>query len=184
MLPLHAEVLHGAVDHRGRQIVDGTRVRVERRRGGQNNGSRFGQGGHVAQMDERIGRFAHHAHQRTPLLEHHVGGALDERQRHARGDASHAAHRGGYYYHGVESGRAARRGREHVGVIVTHDLGRGGQPLALVLQNLGGAVAHDERDALDLRRLAKYLQTSAGVYRSARARYGCNDFHGLIFISN
>ncbi len=29
MLPLHAEVLHGAVDHRGRQIVDGTRVRVE-----------------------------------------------------------------------------------------------------------------------------------------------------------
>ena len=98
-----------AVGDRTAQLLDALRRGIERRRCGQDHRPGLGQRRHVAQVYERQGRFAYDEHQPAPLLEHHVGGPLDQALRRTGGHTPHGTYRRRHDRHAVVTRRAARR---------------------------------------------------------------------------
>src|SRR5690348_5055033 len=76
---LHAHVIEHALHDEVDQITYLLGLVVEPRRRGQHDRPGFGGQREVAEVDERERRLAGDEHQRPPLLERHVGSALDER---------------------------------------------------------------------------------------------------------
>ena len=100
---------------------DVARMGVERWCGGQNNCASLGEGGHIAEVNQRIWRLAHHENKAAALLQHNIGCAFDKGLRYARGHASDGANTRWHNHHSIPSCRATSWCREHIFVVVLFD---------------------------------------------------------------
>ncbi len=167
----------GAVGDRTAQLLDALRRGIERRRCGQDHRPGLGQRRHVAQVYERQGRFAYDEHQPAPLLEHHVGGPLDQALRRAGGHTPHGTYRRRHDRHAVVTRRAARRRGEHVVVRILTDASVYGQRHPLVRHHLAGVAAAHERDLRHARRGEQPFYRQAGIDGAAGGGYGDYEPH-------
>lgn len=71
-------MLHGTGRYGHAELLDGRGVEVEGWRCRHDDSSSLGEGGHVAQVDKRVGCFACHDDQLTALFEHDIGTTLDK----------------------------------------------------------------------------------------------------------
>ena len=116
-------MLEDAGDVVAGDVVDGLRVVVEGGDEGEDGGSCFGGGGHVADMDEVEGGLADAEDEGAVFLEANVGGALDEVLGEAVTDAGEGAHGAGQHDHAVAGVGTAGDGSADVFVGELRDLG-------------------------------------------------------------
>lgn len=84
--------------------------------GGGDDGAGFGEGGHVAEVDEGVGCLAGDDNQRAALLQLDIGNATNEVIGGARGNPGQSTHCAWYDYEGVR-GVGARGVSVVVGVV-------------------------------------------------------------------
>ena len=101
------DVREDAVDVFAGNLVGGHRLEIKGGDDGEDGRSGFGRERHVAQVNTIEGGFAHTEDQRAALFEADVGGALDELNRHAVGDAGQRSHTAWENDHGVGGVRSA-----------------------------------------------------------------------------
>ena len=95
------QLVEYARDHEVDDVGDGLRMRVEARRGRKDHRAGMREPRHVVEVDHRQRRLARHQHERTPLLEHDVGGALDQVVGEPVRDRAERAHAAGTHGHRV-----------------------------------------------------------------------------------
>ena len=99
-------MLQHAVDVVARDVFDCLRMVVESGDDGEDGGAGFGDGGHVADVDEVEWGLADAEDEAATLLEADVGCALDEVAGKAVSDGAEGAHGAGENDHRVDGGRA------------------------------------------------------------------------------
>ena len=113
-----------AIDEFAGNLVGGVGLEVERGDDREDRRAGFGSERHVAQMNAVERRLAHAEDQRPAFLQANVGGALDELDGHAVGDARQRSHAAGQDDHGVGWVRAAGHVGADVGVVLLLDFVR------------------------------------------------------------
>ena len=104
--------------HEVGEIVERLRPLVERRHRRKDHGARLGAQNHVLELRQAHRRFTRHDDERTALLEHHVGGALDQIPGETVRDTGERLHRAGHDRHPVRIVAAARDRRAEVPIAV------------------------------------------------------------------
>ena len=170
---------HSALADGEGESVDIAGLEVERGRGGEDDSASLGEGGHITQMDKRIGGLAHDEDQAAALLEHDIGSALDKALRHAGGDASHAAHGGGDDEHGIPACRATGQRRPHIIVIVALEARIIGEGDALGSDDIGTMAAHDKGDTLHSSTGEEQLEALASIDGTTGTRNGDDNIHNI-----
>ena len=165
------------VEHAGDDVIDDVvdrlRMVIERRHRRHDRHAHAGELEHVLEMHLGERGLAHDQHQAPALLEHHVGGAVDEVLAVAVGDAGERVHRAGHHRHAVGLERTGGDLGAHVAGAM-HDAGEGTYVLysvaGLVLERALRPLADDEVgfDLAALERL-KHPHAEDGAGRAGHA---------------
>ena len=116
-------MLQDAVDVVADHFVYALRTVVEGGGDGEDGGAGFGDGGHVADVNEVEGGFAGAEDEGAAFFEADVGGAVDEVFGEAVGDGGEGAHGAGHHQHGVDGVGAAGDGGADVFIGEQSDIG-------------------------------------------------------------
>src|SRR5688572_21164218 len=115
---IDAQLVEDACDDEVDELLHRFGAMVEARRRRQDDGPSAREAQHVRQMNGAQRSLARYEHERPPLLEHDVGGALDQRSRRANTDGRQGTHGARADDHPGIARRSGGRSRAAVRVIV------------------------------------------------------------------